>query len=141
MLIPAILGYLIAQLIKVVRESVKNRHFSFARMVGSGGMPSSHAAMVCATATSVGILDGFNSALFAITVVFAMIVMYDAAGVRREAGKQAKAFNDLLEKLFSDGEMDTERLKELIGHEPIEVFMGGVLGVSIGVVWCLWIIR
>lgn len=139
-LMPAILGYIAAQLIKVIWESIKNRRFSLVRMVGAGGMPSSHAAMVCAAATSLGVLYGFESPLFAISVVFALIVMYDATGVRREAGKQAKAFNDLLEKLFSDGKMDAERLKELIGHEPVEVLMGAILGISIGVGWCLWIL-
>ena len=97
-------------------------------------MPSSHAAFVSSLSTVIGFLDGFNSTNFAISITFALIVMYDAAGVRREAGIQAKTLNYLIEEFFSPYIKPEQKLKELIGHKPIEVFAGSLLGIIIGLI-------
>lgn len=132
-------GYLVAQLIKVAADCVQNRRITFRRMVGSGGMPSSHSATVVGAAVAAGMSYGFDSGVFGLAVILSTIVMYDAAGVRRAAGNHARAINDLMERLFDEGETDFEELKELLGHEPMEVFMGALLGLVIAIGCCLWI--
>jgi len=108
----------------------------FSRMVGAGGMPSSHSAFVTALTTAVGQKSGWNSPELAISLVFALIIMYDAAGVRRAAGKQARILNQIMEdlqqgeKLYSEG----EKLKELLGHTPVEVFAGAILGIGVALI-------
>ncbi|KRQ86826.1 Divergent PAP2 family protein [Caloramator mitchellensis] len=132
-LITAFLGWLIAQLLKVLIVSLKKGKIDFTRLVGSGGMPSSHSAFVVALATKVGKLSGFDSINFAISFCFAMVVMYDAAGVRRAAGKQARILNLMIEDLMHKN-FKHEKLKELIGHTPVEVFAGAILGLFVGTV-------
>lgn len=133
-LVTAIIAWFAAQLLKVIFVLIKNKKFDFYRFVGSGGMPSSHSSFVTSLATGVGLTEGFASPIFAVSVVLALVVMYDAAGVRRAAGQQAKILNKLVEEWQTD-KPDTrnKRLKELLGHTPAEVFAGAALGIVIGV--------
>lgn len=131
----AILSWFIAQLLKVIIVLIKSKKIDFYRFIGSGGMPSSHAAFVVSLATSVGLVDGFDSSVFAVTVVLAMVVMYDAAGVRRSAGQMARILNKIVDEWDKeDGKRREKRLKELLGHTPVEVFAGALLGILIGII-------
>lgn len=105
------------------------------RFVETGGMPSSHSASVAALSTAVGLQEGFTSALFGVTLYFSLIVMYDAAGLRRAAGRQAAVLNRLIASHFRDSHDDTTRLMELLGHTPFEVLIGGLLGVFSALLW------
>ena len=124
-------SWIIAQTIKVVLGIFREKRFNFRWFVGTGGMPSSHAAGVSALATSIGITYGFDSAIFAITLTFTLIVLFDAQGVRLATGKQAEILNKMLEDIYWKKKLDEEQLKELIGHTPIEVFAGVALGILI----------
>lgn len=131
-LLVAIAACLIAQAIKLIIDVVQNGKISVKVLTTSGGMPSAHSALVTALAAGVGEDLGFKSAEFAIATIFAIIVMYDAAGVRQAAGKQARILNQMVEELFSDDhKFNEEKLKELIGHTPVQVIAGSVLGVVI----------
>ena len=124
----SILSWLTAQVIKVLITLFITKKFDLERLVGSGGMPSSHSALVCGLATAVFIRHGFASFEFAVAAVLALIVMYDAMGVRRAAGEQAKTLN----KLVNWYVLETDKmLKELIGHTPLEVFSGALLGIGL----------
>ena len=112
-----------------------HRHWNFRRFVETGGMPSSHAAAVAALTTGIGLENGFNPALFAVCLYFSLIVMYDAAGLRRAAGRQAEILNRLMTEHFQEAEADRHRLMELLGHTPFEVFVGALLGASSAVLW------
>lgn len=127
----AVVSWFTAQFLKVVLTTVTTKQVNIERMVGSGGMPSSHSAFVMALATGVGKVYGWDSAIFAIALSYALIVMYDAAGVRRAAGKQAEILNVIIKDVIEHKGLKEERLKELIGHTPIEVFVGGTLGIII----------
>ena len=133
--VSAALGWLIAQVLKTLIYLIINKRFVAERMVGGGGMPSSHSATVCALATAAGMKYGGGSFEFAISAMFAIVVMYDAMGVRRETGIQAKVLNEMMDLLTNMGkEMSAEdRLKELVGHTPLQVLMGALLGVLIAV--------
>lgn len=134
-IVTCFLGWFIAQLIKVILTLIKDKKIDFRRFIGSGGFPSSHASLVTSLATAVGIIDGFNSTEFTITVVLAVIVMYDAAGVRRAAGQQARILNKIVEEWdFKDLTKTDKRLKELLGHSPKEVFAGAILGIVIALI-------
>lgn len=123
---------LIAQLLKLVAELIKNRKLDFRVLVTTGGMPSSHSALVAALASGVGQTAGWSSVEFAIALIFAFIVMYDAAGVRQAAGKQARVLNQIVDELFQENpELSQDRLKELLGHTPIQVLVGSALGIGI----------
>lgn len=132
-LISAVAGWTVAQVLKTIIDVLLNHSFNPERLVGSGGMPSSHAATVCALVTSTCMKHGVGSFEFAISSVFALIVMYDAIGVRQETGKQAKVLNSLLfENLLKlDSVLLQEKLKEYVGHTPIQVAAGAILGVLI----------
>ncbi len=131
-MIVAIAACLIAQAIKLIIDVVQNGKISVKVLTTSGGMPSAHSALVTALASGVGENLGWKSAEFAIATIFAIIVMYDAAGVRQAAGKQARILNQIVEELFSDDhKFNEEKLKELIGHTPVQVIAGSVLGVAI----------
>ncbi|MBR6729310.1 MAG: divergent PAP2 family protein [Clostridia bacterium] len=133
-LVAAVLGWFIAQVLKVVIVRIREKRFDISRMIGSGGMPSSHSAFVVALTTAVAWECGLSSPLFAICVVVSFVVMYDASGVRRETGRQAEILNDIIENFgTSTPEQKGKQLKELIGHSPIEVTAGAVLGVLIGI--------
>ena len=129
----AVLAWTIAQGLKVILTLIISRRFDGSRMFGSGGMPSSHSAMTCAMLMVIGFREGFASSIFALAFCFSGVVMYDAAGVRRSTGKNAAVINRLLERLASDGlNFDEEHLKELVGHTPLQVMAGALLGVLIG---------
>jgi acid phosphatase family membrane protein YuiD len=131
-LMAAFLAWVIAQISKTILELFRDHKLVFSRLVSSGGMPSSHSALVTGLATATGRLDGVGSVAFAITVVLASIVMYDAAGVRRAVSIQARILNQMIDEAFQGHPIAEKRLRELIGHTPVQVFVGGLLGVGIG---------
>ena len=133
----AIISCFIAQFYKVFSPILKGEKIQWARLIQTGGMPSSHASTVVSLSTGVWLLKGTSSIEFAISMIFSSIVLYDATGIRRQAGKHAKALNRLVESIEKrDGiEIISEELKEFLGHTPIEVFWGCVLGVIIGVLF------
>lgn len=131
----SLLAWLIAQVLKVLFSILSVRKFDLTRLIGAGGMPSSHSALVMALAVSVGQEMGWKSPFFAVTLIFSLIIMYDAAGVRRAAGKQAEAINQIINDIYSGTQISQDRLKELIGHTPVEVFMGALLGIAIGFIF------
>jgi len=124
-------SWIIAQCIKVTLGVLREKRFNFRWFGAAGGMPSSHAAGASSLATSVGITYGFDSAIFAVTLVFTLIVLFDAQGVRRATGKQAIILNKMLDDIYWKKKMDETKLKELIGHTPVEVFAGAALGIII----------
>lgn len=135
-LIAAILGWASAQLIKTIIDFAFNKELNVERLIGAGGMPSSHSSTVCSLCTACGIYCGLNSAEFAITFMLAFIVMHDAMGVRRETGKQAEFLNQI-SALFEDMEgypTIDGKLKVLVGHTPLQVVMGGILGVVMAII-------
>lgn len=127
----SIFACFLAQFIKIFTG--KERVVDFPRMFMSGGMPSSHSSFVTSLSTIVGIYKGFDSVEFAICVVFALIVMYDASGVRRAVGRQAAILNKIVEDLQNKKHIEHETLKELVGHTPKEVILGAILGIVVGV--------
>lgn len=135
-LMTGILGWFIAQVIKTIIDCAINKKVSFERLVGSGGMPSCHSSTVCALSTATAIAHGVNSTEFALAAILAIIVMYDARGVRRETGNQAEVLNEIIDFLKNTNpeslKFTQENLKELIGHTPLQVFFGAILGVIIG---------
>ncbi|MEB3830546.1 divergent PAP2 family protein [Phormidium sp. CCY1219] len=131
-LLVATLACLLAQTTKLIIELARNRKFNFRVLVETGGMPSAHSALVTALATGIGQTVGWNSTEFALATIFAIIVMYDAAGVRQAAGKQARILNQIVDEIFQeDHEFNENRLKELLGHTPFQVIVGALLGIAI----------
>ncbi len=132
MLVCAVISYFVAQILKIIITLIREKRIDLHLMFSSGGMPSSHSSTVASLCISSARVWGVGSPYFAITLVLAAIVMYDAAGVRRAAGEHAKILNRLLEDLTSGDQARTEAgLKELIGHTPLQVAMGAILGISI----------
>jgi len=123
-----ITGWFIAQSIKVIIGVIAEKRFNFKWFVGTGGMPSSHAAGVSALATAVGLSAGFDSTLFVVALVFAVIVMFDAQGVRQATGIQAEVLNKIIDDIYYKRGIKEDRLKELIGHTPYEVLVGALIG-------------
>ncbi len=137
----ALFGWFSAQMIKIVISIIRDRYFSLKMLFSSGGMPSSHSASACALAASIGVTQGLATPIFAMAALFSYIVMYDAAGVRNETGKQAKLLNKISSDLSVGKTKYLDRdLKELIGHTPLQVLAGAVLGTMIGTLlpflWC-----
>ncbi|MEI1374367.1 divergent PAP2 family protein [Nostoc sp. UHCC 0926] len=131
-LLVALLACLIAQALKLVIEIIKNRKLNVRVLVTTGGMPSAHSALVTALAAGVGQTLGWASPDFAVATIFAIIVMYDAAGVRQAAGKQARILNQMIDELFDEKpDFSQDRLKELLGHTPVQVIAGSALGITI----------
>lgn len=128
------MGFLV-QGYKGLTAYLKTRRWNLRRFVETGGMPSSHAASVAALTTAVGLEEGFRSALFSATLFFSLIVMYDAAGLRRAAGRQAVVLNRLIDEHFKHPEEGTQKLMELLGHTPLEVLVGALLGTLSAVLW------
>jgi len=124
----AIIAWLLAQSIKVFLGIFRERSFDFKWFVGTGGMPSSHVAGVVALSTSVGLNFGFDSGIFAVTFIFAIIVMFDAQGVRHATGKQAEILNKMVEDIYLKKQVKEDRLRELIGHTPVQVLAGALMG-------------
>jgi len=131
-LIVALIACLLAQVLKLLFELIRHRKINIRVLVETGGMPSSHSALVTALACGIGQTLGWASPAFAVTTVFAVIVMYDAAGVRQAAGKQAKILNQIIDELFREKpEFNEDRLKELLGHTPVQVIVGSMLGFAV----------
>ena len=120
------------QTFKVVYELVKTKKFNFKRIVGAGGMPSSHSAVVTTLAAMIGKSEGLDSPIFALSLIFALVVMYDAAGVRRAAGKQASLLNKIVETPGLSSVQVQERLVEVLGHTPLQVLVGAIIGIVVG---------
>lgn len=129
----SLLACVLAQLLKLIVELVRHGKVTFRTLVTTGGMPSAHSALVTALATGIGQTLGWASGDFAIAFIFAIIVMYDAAGVRQAAGKQARILNQIVDELFSGdhAQFNEERLKELLGHTPVQVIAGSALGIAV----------
>ncbi len=140
MLMSAVLGWAVAQVVKTIIDMAFNKKVNFERLIGAGGMPSCHSATVCALCVGAGAEYGLGSAAFAISAILAIIVMYDARGVRRETGNQAEILNQIMEffRLPENGEYDIEfkqqQLKVLIGHTPLQVVCGAIVGIIVGLV-------
>lgn len=129
--IPLIVWFSI-QIFKVIYDLVKTKKFDFKRIMGAGGMPSSHSAVVTTLAAMVGRGEGYDTSIFAISVIFALIVMYDAAGVRRAAGKQARLLNRIVETPGLSSVQVQEKLVEVLGHTPLQVIVGAIIGIIVG---------
>jgi len=126
-----LLSMFLAQILKIFFKYLKDGTINFRRVLGSGGMPSSHSAMVMGLTTAVGLKEGWTSTLFCISFIFAIIVLYDAAGIRRAVGKQASILNRMMVDYIEKGEFRYQHLTELIGHSPFEVIMGSLLGIAV----------
>ena len=139
-LVNGIEAAIVAQLLKFLGHIIKTRKVDFQVLATTGGMPSAHTAGVIALSTTVGLIRGFEQVEFAIALGFSLVVMYDAAGLRRSTGKIAACLNKICDEVYSQGQMQTERLKELLGHTPVEVFGGALLGIYIAYVnhFCLF---
>lgn len=123
------------QLFKLIYDLVTTKKFNFKRILGAGGMPSSHSAVVVALCTMIGKKYGVDSAIFALSIVFAFVVMYDAAGVRRAAGKQAKLLNKIVQTPGLTNVEVTEKLQEVLGHTPTQVLVGALIGLIVGYIF------
>lgn len=134
-LMVTLLAWAIAQTIKVALGVLRTKRFDFRWFIGTGGMPSAHAAGSSALAVIIGLDHGFDTVLFALAAVFAMVTMFDAQGVRRSTGKQASILNKVLDDIYWKGKIEEDRLKELIGHTPIEVFMGSIIGILLAIIF------
>ncbi len=133
-LVATFIAWVIAQLSKTIYELIRYRKLRLSRLVSAGGMPSSHSALVTSLATATGRVAGVESAAFAISLVLAAIVMYDAAGVRRAVSIQARILNQMIDEAFQGKPFAEKRLRELIGHTPTQVIVGGLLGVGVALV-------
>jgi uncharacterized protein len=133
-LVAAFVAWAIAQLSKTMYELIRYRKLILSRIVSAGGMPSSHSALVMSLATATGRVTGIESAAFAISLVLAAIVMYDAAGVRRAVSIQARILNQMIDEAFEGKPFAEKRLRELIGHTPTQVIVGGLLGIGVALV-------
>ena len=131
-LLAPIVAWTICQVAKVTLTSMRQRRLNLRVLAETGGMPSSHTAIVMGMTTAVGKYSGVSSAAFAIALIFSFVVMYDAAGLRRAAGRQAAVLNRLVEDLVHMRGVEEQRLRELLGHTPVEVLVGAVIGIAVG---------
>lgn len=139
-LIGALLSWAIAQAVKVPIEYMRTHKWNWVLLFRPGGMPSSHSALVSCAAHTIGLFNGFDSSLFALSVVVALVVIYDATGIRRQAGRQAQLINAMISDLASGHLIEGRKLLEVLGHTPLEVFAGILLGIAVGqTVWWIWI--
>ncbi len=139
-LIGALIAWAIAQLLKVPIEYLETHRWNWALLVQAGGMPSSHTALIVGIAHGIGLWVGFDSSLFALAFAMAMIVIYDATGIRRQAGKHAELINAMINDLATGNPLKEEQLREVLGHTPLEVLGGFVLGlVAAQLTWMLWV--
>lgn len=134
-LLVALMSWLIAQVMKVILTLFNEHRLDLQKLIASGGMPSSHSSFSTALAIGVGKVEGYDSPLFAMALVFSFIVMYDAANVRLEAGKQAALLNKIIDTMQDPNVTLDERLKELLGHTPLQVLAGAILGVIVAIVF------
>ena len=131
--VPILLWFCV-QTFKVLHDLVIQKKFNFKRIMGAGGMPSSHTAIVVSLETLIGKYEGVDTAIFALSLIFSFVVMYDAAGVRRAAGKQAKLLNKIVETPGLSSVQVQEKLVEVLGHTPIQVIVGAIIGVIVGII-------
>lgn len=138
----AMIGWSLAQFLKPIIGYLQRREWDWALLLRAGGMPSSHSALVAATAHAIGLYEGFETSLFALAVAVAVVVIYDATGIRREAGKHAALINAIIQDLREGHPLREEtqkQLKEVLGHTPLEAFAGTLLGIAIAqVLWFVW---
>ncbi len=127
-------SWAIAQTMKVIIGVIMQRRFDFRWFIGTGGLPSSHAAGASCLATAIGLEYGFNSIFFALAASFAIVVMFDAQGVRRATGRQARILNKIMDDIYWQGKIEENRLRELIGHTPVEVIAGFLLGITVALI-------
>lgn len=138
-LIAGIIAWTIAQIVKVPLSYLTNRRWDWALLLRAGGMPSSHSALVSAVAHSIGLFIGFDNAVYALSVTIAIIVIYDATGIRRQAGKHAEFINTMIRDLTHGHPLREEQLREVLGHTPVEALGGMLLGLLVAQVsWILW---
>lgn len=138
-LIGALIGWSIAQIVKVPLEYLRTKRWNWALLFRTGGMPSSHSALVTGVAHGIGLRAGFDSPAFAIAAALAIIVIYDATGIRRQAGKHATLINAMIQDLASGHPLKQELLREVLGHTPLEALGGFLLGLaSAQLTWMLW---
>lgn len=134
LIIPLLVWFFI-QLFKFLTDFFINKKINIRRLMGAGGMPSSHSAVVCSLSSCIGKVYGFDSGIFAISIIMAFVVMYDAAGVRRAAGKQARILNKIIETPGLSTIQVQERLVEVLGHTPVQVFVGAIIGFAAGAIF------
>jgi len=138
-LLTAMAGWILAQALKIPVDLFQSHHWNWALFLAAGGMPSSHSALVTSTAMAVGLHYGFDNPVFGVAVAVAMVVVYDATGIRRQAGKQAAKINILVEELLKGHPISQEHLREVLGHTPLEALGGVLLGVVVALVlWLVW---
>lgn len=138
-LLCALSAWLAAQICKVFITLILTHKLEIRWLFSSGGMPSAHTACVVALAVMTGFTEGMNSTVFAVSVMFAVVVMYDATGVRRETGRQGKVINQILKHMLETGQpISDENLKELVGHTPLQVFFGFITGLAIALIWTMF---
>ena len=138
-LLCCIIGWLVSSLLKIPTYYYVHRRFNLKQAFGTGGMPSSHSTLVTSTMLSTGLYAGFDTPIFAVAFTVMMIVVYDAAGVRRQAGFHAKKINKIIDELFAGHPISEDQLKEVLGHTPRQVVAGVILGLIIAlVVWVFW---
>lgn len=135
-IITAFIAWATAQILKTITHAIVYKKIDFKRLLGDGGMPSCHSAVVSSTALSIGLIEGFNTSLFALAAIVAIVVMHDASGVRLETGKQAKIIKDMSQFIESlnNIKFDDESLKEFVGHTHLQVFMGAILGIVVAMI-------
>ena len=133
--IAVVISWFLAQFLKIFTPLPKEKRIKLAMFFSASGMPSSHTSMTMSATTMIGLVYGYDAPMFGLALVFSLIVMYDAAGVRYETGKQATIINYLMEEIREHNEIHMEKLKELIGHRPIEVLMGALLGIAVSVAY------
>lgn len=133
-----VLAWFLAQVIKLIIDFIRHHRVDWHILSSAGGMPSSHASSITAAMLGVGLFDGFDTPLFGLAFVISMIVLYDAAGVRRQAGRQAEKINKMINELLKGHPLSQEQLQEVLGHTPFQVFMGFLLGIGVSlVIWLL----
>lgn len=131
--IPILLWFFI-QSYKVIHDLITTKKFNFKRIIGAGGMPSSHSAIVTSITALIGKYEGVNTPIFALSLIVALVVMYDACGVRRAAGKQAALLNKIVDTPGLTTVQVSEKLVEVLGHTPVQVFVGALIGIIVGVI-------
>jgi acid phosphatase family membrane protein YuiD len=138
-LIGALIAWSLAQAVKIPLEYLRTRRWNWALLFSVGGMPSSHSALMTATALGIGLYVGFDTPLFALALALTMVVIYDATGIRRQAGIHAQRINILFEELFQGRPLDEKDLREVLGHTPLEALGGLLLGLTVAtLVWLIW---
>lgn len=138
-LVGGLIGWGIAQVIKVPLEYMRTKRWNWVLLLRAGGMPSSHSALITGVAYGIGLYAGFDSPIFALAVAVAMIVIYDATGIRRQAGKHAELINAMIQDLTTGHPLKQEQLREVLGHTPLEAIAGVMLGFATAqLTWLLW---